>query len=129
VEGKVISGFGSRIHPITKKKEFHKGIDIVAKEGTPIMAVFDGIIVVAEEFGSYGNYVKINHGNEMYSIYAHCKKLYTRKGEKIKKGNVIASVGNTGSTTGNHLHFEVWKGNEVIDPLEIINFTSADNEN
>lgn len=96
----------------------HKGIDVAANLGTPIEAALDGIVSFSGIQNGYGKVVKIDHGNGMETIYAHCNKLYVNKGETIKKGTHIADVGSTGDSTGPHLHFEVKVNGNPVDPLK-----------
>ena len=120
VSGRISSKFGPRIDPITKKKKsYHRGIDIVARRGTPIKAAGDGKIHVAKYSRSYGNYHILDHGNNMYTYYAHQKKFRKRRG-RVKKGEVIGYVGSTGRSTGPHLHFEVRKGRKAFNPKHYI---------
>ena len=102
VSGVITSRFGA-VESI--RDHTHMGIDIGANYGTPIKAVADGTITCAEEWGGYGNLVVIDHGNGVESYYGHCSKLYVTEGQKVKAGDVIAAVGSTGNSTGNHLHF------------------------
>ena len=104
VSGVITSRFGA-VESI--RDHTHMGIDIGANYGTPIKAVADGTITCAEEWGGYGNLVVIDHGNGVESYYGHCSKLYVTEGQKVKAGDVIAAVGSTGNSTGNHLHFEL----------------------
>ncbi|MBK9175011.1 MAG: M23 family metallopeptidase [Flavobacteriales bacterium] len=110
-------GFGWRIHPIHKIQKFHAGMDFTAKPGTPIHATGDGRVVYAE-YGTngYGMHVVIDHGYDYHSLYAHLSKLEVRAGQKVKRGDVIGLVGNTGLSVGPHLHYEVHKGGEAVDP-------------
>ena len=101
------SGFGWRIDPITGQRAMHEGVDFPADIGTPIRAAAAGIVINAERHPAYGNLVEIDHGNELTTRYAHCSKLLVEPGALVKRGQVIALVGNTGRTTGPHLHFEV----------------------
>lgn len=94
----------------------HKGVDLRAPLGTSIMAVAPGTVVKAEWYKDYGNCVKIDHGNGMYTLYAHATKLCVNVGDTVSAGDVIALVGSTGRSTGNHLHFEVYKGTERVNP-------------
>jgi len=94
----------------------HNGIDLPAPEGTPIYAAADGVVTVAEEHYSYGNYVLIDHGNGYETLYAHCTELLVEVDEKVAEGQVIATVGNTGYSFGNHLHFCVKKDGVFTDP-------------
>jgi murein DD-endopeptidase MepM/ murein hydrolase activator NlpD len=101
------SGFGWRIDPITGLRARHEGVDFPAAIGTPIHAAAAGIVISAEHHPAYGNMVEIDHGNGLTTRYAHCSKLLVEPGALVKRGQVIALVGNTGRTTGPHLHFEV----------------------
>ena len=120
VGGIIGSFFGERVHPIKKTIIFHKGIDIEAQSGTPIKAAYDGEVVEAGSEDTYGNYVKINHVDGLTTLYAHCSKLLVSKGQKVRKGDIIAEVGATGAADGPHLHFEVRKDNVAVNPLDYI---------
>lgn len=120
VYGALGSPFGSRINPISKKKEFHKGVDIKANSSTPIKSALDGTVFAAEYEKSYGNYIILNHSDGITTLYAHCSKLLVKNGQKVKKGQIIALVGSTGNSTGPHLHFEVHKDGKLLDPLSFI---------
>jgi len=120
VEGTVSSPFGERMHPIKKTVEFHRGIDIEATEGTQIRAVLEGEVVEAGEEPTYGKYIKIEHTDGIATVYAHCSKLIAEKGQKVKQGDIIAEVGNTGAATGSHLHFELWKDGKSLNPSNYI---------
>lgn len=110
-------GFGMRIHPIHKIPKFHAGMDFTAKQGTPIHATGDGRVTYAE-YGTngYGMHVIIDHGFGYETLYAHMSALKVRRGQKVKRGDVIGLVGNTGLSAGPHLHYEVHKGGEAVDP-------------
>jgi murein DD-endopeptidase MepM/ murein hydrolase activator NlpD len=112
----VSSEFGYRIGPISGEAGMHTGIDLAASYGTEIKAAAPGKIVDASWDNSYGNYVKILHDNNTVSIYAHCSSLCAQEGESAETGDVIARVGSTGDSTGNHLHFEIRKDNIRINP-------------
>lgn len=112
----VTSLFGYRTGPITGEPGIHTGIDLAADYGTPIKAAADGEVVDASWDNSYGNYVKILHDNNTVTIYAHCSSLCVDEGDYVESGDVIAKVGSTGDSTGNHLHFEIRKDNIRIDP-------------
>jgi murein DD-endopeptidase MepM/ murein hydrolase activator NlpD len=101
------SSFGWRIDPITGQRAMHEGVDFPADVGTPIHAAAAGIVLVAEPHPAYGNLLEIDHGNGLTTRYAHCSKLLVEPGALVKRGQVVALVGNTGRTTGPHLHFEV----------------------
>lgn len=112
----ISSPFGYRTGPLTGEPGIHTGLDMAADYGTPVYAAADGVVADAEWDNSYGNYVKIKHINNTVSIYAHCSSLCVVAGEKVRAGDVIAEVGSTGDSTGNHLHFEVRKDNIRINP-------------
>ncbi|MPM99592.1 hypothetical protein SDC9_146784 [bioreactor metagenome] len=96
----------------------HKGIDLAANLGTPVEAALDGKVSFSGILKGYGKVVKVNHGNGMETIYAHCNKLYVNSGEEVKRGDHIADVGSTGDSTGPHLHFEVKINGNPVDPLK-----------
>lgn len=111
------SGWEWRINPISKKKEFHNGLDIPAPRGTHIYAAAAGTVVKCEWYGGYGNCVIINHGGGVMTLYGHCNALNVKNGQSVKQGDVIAFVGSTGYSTGNHLHFTVYEnGNTAVNP-------------
>ncbi len=112
---KVSSKYGWRV--IFGEKDFHKGIDIPAPKGAKIYAANDGVVMNSQYGGSYGNYVLINHGGDRATLYAHCSKLLVKAGQNVKRGDIIAEVGSTGRSTGNHLHFEVRLNGSTTDPL------------
>ena len=114
---KGISGFGSRIHPIYKIKKSHMGMDFAAPTGTPIYATGNGIIRETGKERGYGNMVKIDHDYGYETLYGHMSKINVKKGQKIKRGEVIGYVGNTGISTGPHLHYEVIKDNRPVNPI------------
>ena len=107
---RMASGFGPRIDPIYKTKKFHAGMDFSAKTGTPIYATGNGkVIRVRKSRKGYGNHVKIDHGYGYITLYAHMQKYIVKKGQKVKRGEVIGYVGNTGKSVAPHLHYEVHK--------------------
>lgn len=110
------SGWEWRTNPITKKKEFHNGLDIAAPKGTNIYAAADGTVVKCEWYGGYGNCVIINHGGGVMTLYGHCNSLNVKNGQSVKAGDVIAYVGTTGQSTGYHLHFTVYEGKTAVNP-------------
>lgn len=112
------SGFGYRIHPIYKTSKMHTGMDFTASIGTPIYATGDGYVSVAETGGrGYGNHVVINHGYGYQTLYAHMSRMKARRGQSVKRGEIIGYVGNTGTSTAPHLHYEVRKGGRPINPI------------
>ena len=116
VRGRISSRFGPRIHPKTQEQKNHLGIDIVARSGSPVAATADGRVVFSGNRKGYGKVIVINHGFGFQTIYAHNSHLSVRSGSPVKRGQVIARVGSTGHTTGPHLHYEVRKNGEPIDP-------------
>lgn len=112
----ISSRYGWRTSPISGRKQFHKGADIPGKHGADIIAVADGVVVRSERAGLFGNIVEINHGDGLRTIYAHNSKNLVSEGDSVKKGDVIAKVGSTGSSTGPHVHFEVRKNGKAINP-------------
>ncbi len=120
VSGVMSSSFGERLHPTKGVEKFHNGVDIKANSGVPIKAALDGEVIEATYEITYGNFVKIKHDDGLTTIYAHCSVLSVKKGQKVKKGQVIAKVGSTGDSTGPHLHFEVLKNGSPVNPLNYI---------
>lgn len=112
----VTSPYGYRIHPITERKDLHRGIDIAMPEGTPIKAVQDGRVISAGYRGDYGLCVILADDNGYQSKYAHCAGIAVSAGQEVKRGDVIATVGSTGSSTGAHLHLEVLHDGEYLNP-------------
>lgn len=121
ITGKITSEFGEREATIKGMTTDHKGIDISANNGTNIKSAIDGIVSVAEENSEYGKFIKITNGDVM-TVYAHCKALKVKVGDKIKAGQTIALVGSTGNSTGPHLHFEIRYENRYINPKYVIDF-------
>ena len=109
--------FGSRIHPITGKPNNHTGIDIPASKNTNIYAAKSGVVTTSTYNSSYGNYVVVSHSDGTSTLYAHMNKRAVSKGETVSQGQVIGYVGTTGSSTGNHLHFEVRVNGNRVDPV------------
>lgn len=116
----ISSGYGYRTHPITKKLNFHNGIDIPAPQNTSVLASDDGIITFAGYKNGYGNLVEIEHFDNKKTLYAHNNSIVVNIGEIVKRGQVIAKVGSTGNSTGNHVHFEVRINDKRINPLYVI---------
>lgn len=114
----VASGFGYRSDPFTKIRKFHAGMDFSAKTGTPIYATGDGVVTVADNRSSgYGNHIVIRHGFGYETLYGHLSKYKARAGQRVKRGDVIGYVGSTGRSEAPHLHYEVHKNGEVINPI------------
>ncbi len=128
---RVASGFGWRTDPFYHISEMHPGIDFTAPQGTPIYATANGIIRTAEfNAGGYGNCVVINHGFGYETLYGHMSKIACRSGQKVKRGDLIGYVGSTGKSTGPHVHYEVIKNGNKIDPINYFfnDLTAADYE-
>ena len=117
----VTSQFGGRIHPIYHTSGSHRGIDISAPRGTPICAAGNGVVIRACYSGSYGNHVMVNHGGGVVTVYAHASALAVSVGQSVTTGQVIAYVGSTGASTGNHLHFEVDVNGVPTNPYNYLN--------
>jgi len=116
VEGWITSNYGYREHPIKKVKMFHSGLDIASKPGTPVRATADGIVTFSGRSGGNGNLVAIAHGFGYSTYYAHNKKNAVKVGDVVKRGDIISYVGSTGSSTGPHVHYEVWKNGKDSNP-------------
>lgn len=113
---RISDDYGQRIHPILKKPQFHNGVDMAAPGGSPILAAYSGEVVAASYNSSMGNYIMIDHGDKLYTIYMHASALYVKKGDIVARGQQIAAVGTTGRSTGNHLHFSVRLNGEYVSP-------------
>ena len=114
------SSFGWRIDPFTGQKAFHEGLDFLATEGTPIVAVAGGIVSISGRYTEYGNMVEITHGGGLATRYAHASRLAVRVGQRVSKGQKIAEVGNTGRSTGAHLHYEIRLNSVALDPKKYL---------
>lgn len=119
--GWLSSYFGMRTHPISGKKERHKGIDFAGKLGGPVIAVAKGVVTFAGTRYGYGNVIDINHGNGYTTRYGHNSKLLVSVGDTIEKGFQIAEIGSSGRSTGPHVHFEVLKDGAQVNPMKFIN--------
>ncbi|MBQ7488987.1 MAG: M23 family metallopeptidase [Bacteroidales bacterium] len=113
----ISSGFGSRYHPILKTLRKHTGVDIAAPKGTPVYATADGVVSRENGGSGYGINVVINHGYSYKTVYAHLSKKSVKPGQKIKRGQLIGYVGNTGLSFGSHLHYEVRKNDIPVNPV------------
>lgn len=113
---RISDDYGYRNHPILNVQQFHTGVDMAAPGGTPILAAYDGVVVQAAYNASMGNYVMIDHGSELYTIYMHAQKLMVSPGDEVARGEQIATVGTTGRSTGNHLHFSVRLNGSYVSP-------------
>lgn len=114
------SSYGWRSDPFTGEKAFHEGLDFPAPTGTLIYAAAGGIVSTSEDTAGYGKLVKIEHGSGLETRYAHCSKLLVKAGERVEKGQVIAEMGNTGRSTGPHLHYEIRLNGNALDPRQYL---------
>ena len=120
LDGSLGSAFGWRIDPITGRSALHTGLDFQADPGTSILAAAGGVVVTQEVHPAYGNMVEIDHGNDLITRYAHASRVFVKKGDLIKRGQKVAEVGNTGRSTGPHLHFEVLVQGIPQDPQKFL---------
>ena len=114
--GRISSTFGSREAPTEGASTYHKGIDIAASSGSKVVAAAGGEVVIATYSASAGNYVMINHGSGVYTVYMHMANLGVSEGQEVKQGESIGSVGSTGYSTGPHLHFGIRENGSYVDP-------------
>lgn len=119
-QGWTTSNFGYRISPFTGRREFHKGFDIANRKGTPILATADGVISFAGSKGLLGNTVVIDHGHGMVTRYGHLDKIAAKRGKAVKRGDKIATMGNTGRSTGPHVHYEIHLNGIPVNPEKYI---------
>ncbi len=117
---RISDDYGNRIHPTLGVQQFHNGIDMAAPNGSPILAAESGTVVAATYNSSMGNYIMINHGNGLYTIYMHASALYVSTGQKVTRGQKIAAVGSTGRSTGPHLHFSVRQNGSYVNPRNFL---------
>jgi murein DD-endopeptidase MepM/ murein hydrolase activator NlpD len=120
VRGYLSAGFGNRIDPFTNQRDFHAGIDISTPIGTRVFAPADGVVLSAAVQGGYGNSMIIDHGYGVVTRYGHLEAYAVRPGQRVRRGDLIAFVGNTGRSTGPHLHYEVWVRDQAQNPIHFI---------
>jgi len=120
VHGWITSGFGYRLDPFTGRRAFHNGLDIAAREGTPVLAPADGVVSFAGPYGGYGNAVMVFHGYGVSTLYGHNQEILVRAGQRVKRGDILATVGQTGRATGPHVHYEVIVHGVKVDPRRFI---------
>lgn len=120
VRGYLSASFGNRMDPFTGQWDFHPGIDISTPSGTKILAPADGVVVSSGKKGAYGNAMVIDHGHGIITRYGHMEAFNARPGQRVRRGDVIGFVGNTGRSTGFHLHYEVWVRDQVQNPIHFI---------
>jgi murein DD-endopeptidase MepM/ murein hydrolase activator NlpD len=121
-ETRVTAKYGYRIHPITKKRQFHRGIDLKAKRRTPVYATADGVVkfVQSKNKGAFGRVVMVSHNYGFETVYAHLRQTKVKVGDVIKRGDIIALSGNSGRSTGPHLHYEIKYASRVLNPKNFI---------
>ena len=117
VSGRVTSRYGESS---SIRRSTHTGLDIACANGTDIKCVASGTVTFAASDGSYGNLVKVEHGNGIETWYAHCSKIYAKVGQEVKAGDVISAVGSTGNSTGPHLHFEIRINGNTVNPQKYV---------
>jgi murein DD-endopeptidase MepM/ murein hydrolase activator NlpD len=120
VRGQVNSGYGSRVSPWSAQSEFHSGLDIGAPVGTPVRAPAPGTVVFAGVHAEYGQTLIVDHGNETKSIYGHLSKVYVAVNQKVERGEAIALTGNTGRSSGPHLHYEIQVKGQSVNPTSYL---------
>ena len=126
VEAPVASSFGLRTHPTDGTEAFHYGVDLGAPSGEKIKCAADGQVESVTSDAEYGNYILVRHSNSIATLYAHCSEILPQVGDRIAKGQVIATVGATGNTTGPHLHFEIRDGDTFLNPADFLTFPSQE---
>ncbi len=118
--GFLSSRFGRRMDPFTGRLAYHEGVDYRARTGTPVICTADGVVTMAKKKGSFGLMIEVNHGNGFKTRFAHLSKMLVKRGKRVKRGEIIGLVGNTGRSTGSHLHYEVLFRKNRRDPLQYI---------
>ena len=126
VPGRIGSGYGMRKHPILGYRRMHRGLDFKASYGTPIHAVTDGTVRMAGRNGGHGNYVKLDHGSGLATGYSHMSRIAVNNGQRVRRGQVIGYVGSTGLSTGPHLHYEMYRNGQTVDPRSVKFVTRAE---
>ncbi|MFH1429257.1 MAG: peptidoglycan DD-metalloendopeptidase family protein [Candidatus Margulisiibacteriota bacterium] len=116
----ISSSYGYRRHPIFRVVRFHTGLDLAANRGVPVMAADSGEVVFTGAWGGYGKAIIINHGNSYSTVYAHLSRIYVQKGQAVVKGSKVGLVGSTGYATGPHLHFEIRKNGQPVNPIHLL---------
>ncbi|CAN5270212.1 peptidoglycan DD-metalloendopeptidase family protein [soil metagenome] len=124
---RISSGFGVRIHPLSGFRKMHQGIDFAAVTGTPVLAPADGVVVEARRWGGYGNWLRLRHANGLETGYGHLSRYGSgiRAGQRVTQGQIVAYVGTTGASTGPHLHYEIWRNGQRINPASVVTTTGT----
>ena len=117
VAGVLTSGYGPRVHPLSGAYRQHQGIDLAAREGTPIRATANGVVSAAGWAGNYGLLVSLDHGGAVQTRYAHMSRLNVGSGQRVNAGDIIGFVGSTGNSTGPHVHYEIRQNGRALNPL------------
>ena len=120
IHGRLTSPFGYRRDPFTGRKSFHSGIDLAAPVGTPIKAILEGTVSLTSYSRIFGNYIIVSHPNGYQTLYGHVSAFNAKKGQHVNQGEVIALLGNTGLSTGPHVHLSIYKNGKLIDPLSVL---------
>jgi len=121
VDGRLMSGFAQRTDPFSGEGAFHTGVDISAATGTPVRSTADGIVIQAEPVaGGYGRLVRIDHGGDVQTYYAHLSHISVREGQEVRRGDIVGMVGSTGRVTAPHLHYEVRLGGAPVNPYRYL---------
>lgn len=114
---KLTSSYGMRTHPVIGGRRAHKGVDLASPTGTPVYATADGYVEMAQRFSSYGKFIKLDHGANLETRYAHLSRIVVSAGSRVEKGDLIGYVGSTGRSTGPHLHYEVRIDGKAVNPI------------
>ena len=117
IEGEITSEFGQRVHPVFNTVKAHNGIDIAGEYGDKIKASMEGTVSEVGEDSTLGKYIWISNG-KYKTLYAHCSKIIAQRNQRVKQGDIIAEVGDTGLSSGSHLHFEIWENDAPVNPLD-----------
>jgi murein DD-endopeptidase MepM/ murein hydrolase activator NlpD len=120
VPGSISSAYGNRVNPISGREEFHRGLDLSVPEGTPILATADGIVSFSGWNGGGGNVIVVEHGHGYSTYYAHNQRNAVQVGQRVKRSELIGYAGATGSATGSHVHYEIWKSDRAVNPKKFI---------
>ena len=122
---RISSSYGPRHHPVLKVKRHHSGLDLAAPSGAPIRSIAPGVVVFADPYGGYGNFIVVEHANGLTSHYGHCEKISVNPGQIVEAGEIIGTVGKTGRVTGPHLHLEIRSNGKPQDPEKYIPYLRA----
>lgn len=117
---RITSVYGTRVHPVTGRKSIHDGLDIAGPYASEVYATADGRVTFADYNGTYGNMIRINHPSEYQTKYGHMTRLHVQDGDSVEKGDLIGEMGTTGRSTGVHLHYEVHKNGQAVDPVPYV---------